>query len=84
MEAPLELRTAAEKREDVTITRRGYDDEDVVAVDFGPGVGASLDVVGGTAVLVAGDRQFEFDVPPEAGEVTTNDGILAIGERHEP
>ena len=78
MEAPRQLRSAANEREDVRITRRDYEGEDVVAVDFGPGVDAEVDVVGDTAIVVAGDRQFEFEVPAEATEVTTNDGILVI------
>lgn len=77
MEAPRQLRTAADG-EDITITRREYEEENVIAVDFGPGVDASLDVVGETAIVVAGDRQFEFEIPPEATEITTNDGVLVI------
>lgn len=79
MEAPDPLRSAANQQEDVTITRQEYEDENVIAVDFGPGVDATLDVVGDTAV-VAGDRQFEFDIPADATEVTTNDGMLIIKE----
>ena len=41
---------------------------------------ASLDVVGNTAIVVAGDRQFEFEIPADATEVTTNDGMLIIKE----
>jgi len=78
MEAPRQLRSAADEYEDVTITYRDYEREDVVAVDFGPGADASLDVVGETAIVVAGDRQYEFEIPAEATEVTTNDGILLI------
>ncbi len=62
----------------MTITQRNYDDETVLVVDFGQGVDAGLDIVGDTAIVVAGDRQFEFEVPPEATEITTNDGILEI------
>ncbi|WP_226011855.1 hypothetical protein [Halomicrobium salinisoli] len=78
MEAPAPLRSAADRDEDVTITQRDYGDESVLVVDFGRGVDADLDVVGDTAIVVAGDRQFEFEVPPEATEITTNDGILEI------
>jgi hypothetical protein len=81
MEAPGELRSAADERDDVTITRREYDDENVIAVDFGPGVKATLDVVGDVAIVVAGDRQYEFDIPSEATDITTNDGLLLITEK---
>ena len=79
MEAPRSLRSAANEQEDISITRREYEEEEnVIAVDFGPGVDASLDIVGETAIVVADDRQFEFEVPEMASEITTNDGILLI------
>lgn len=78
MDAPSGLREAADDRDDISIARREYDDATVVAVDFGQGVRARLDVVGDTAIVVANDRQFEFEVPDEATDVTANDGVLAI------
>lgn len=80
MEAPPELRSAANERENVGIARREEDGRTLIAIDFGPGVEASLDVVGDTAIVVAGDRQFEFEVPDEASDITVNDGILVIEE----
>lgn len=78
MEAPHQLRTAADEDEAVTIARRDYDGATVIAVDFGGGTDVELDVVGDTAIVVAGDRQFEFDVPPEATDVSVNGGVLSI------
>lgn len=78
METPRQLRSAADEQEGVTITQREYEGETEIIVDFGPGVDASVDIVGGTAIVVAGDRQLEFEVPEGASEVTTNDGILFI------
>ncbi len=79
METPPELEAAAGNRDDVTITTREYDDEAVVAVDFGLVTGEpTLDVVDDTAIVVVGGAQFEFDVPPEATDVIVNDGILTI------
>lgn len=80
MKAPRQLRSAADEREDITIAHREYEDENVVAIDFGPGVEATLNIVGETAIVVAGESQFEFEIPAEATEVTTNDGILLIKE----
>lgn len=80
MEAPGELRMAANEREDIVIAQRSYDDSSVVTVDFGPEVELSLDVVDETAIVVAGDRQFEFEVPDWAADVTVNDGMLTITE----
>ena len=79
METPPELEAAASEREEITITKREYDDGQVIAVDFGPFVGeVELDVVDDTAIVVAGDRQLEFEVPSDAAGVTVNDGILTI------
>jgi hypothetical protein len=80
MELPGTLRSAADERDDVTVTRQEYADETVVAVDFGAGVEASVDVVGNAAIVVAGERQFEFEVPEASNEVTTNGGMLVIKE----
>jgi len=83
MRTPSELRDAADEREDVVITHREEDGESLVAIDFGPGASATLDVVGDTAIVVAGDRQFEFEVPSAASELTVNDGMLFIREDSE-
>ena len=80
MEAPSQLRSAADEQEDIVITRREYEGENAIIVDFGPGVEASLDTVGETVIVVAGDRQFEFERPAEAADITANDGMLIIRE----
>ena len=80
MEAPSPLQSAANEQEDITISRREYEDENVIVVDFGRGVDAKLDIIDGTAIVVAGDRQFEFEIPEDATDVTTNDGMLIITE----
>lgn len=78
MKAPRQLRAAAQKRDDITIAHREYDDGAVIAIDFGPDVDASVDIVGETAIVVAGDQQLEFDVPPEATDISAKDGVLLI------
>ncbi|MFC6719342.1 hypothetical protein ACFQGT_03505 [Natrialbaceae archaeon GCM10025810] len=60
----------------MAISHEEYEDESVIAVDFGPVGEPSVDVVDGTAIVVVGDEQYEFDVPPEADDVTVNDGIV--------
>lgn len=80
METPSQLRSVANKREDIAITHREYDEKNVIAVDFGPDVMPSLDIVGESVIVVAGDRQFEFERPAEATDITTNDGMLIIKE----
>ncbi len=78
MEAPGELRSAADRRDDITIARREYDDGNVVVVDFGPEVHPSIDVVDDVAIVVAGDDQYEFEVPSNASDISVNDGMLLI------
>lgn len=80
MDAPQQLRTAAMEREDVSITQREVDGTKEITIDFGRGVDAKLDVVGDTAIVVAGDQQYEFEVPGDASEITANDGVLIIRE----
>ncbi|WP_101294965.1 DUF7127 family protein [Halegenticoccus soli] len=79
METPRELEAEANRRQDVAIRHYEYDGDSVIAVDFGPAAGEpSVDVVDGTAIVVLGDQQFEFEVPAEADEITVNDGVLTI------
>lgn len=78
MEPPRQIRSAANTEDDVTITRRDYDGREQIVVDFGAGVEAKLDIVGDTAIVVAGDDQYEFEIPAGATELSTNDGMLVI------
>lgn len=79
METPPELEDTAGSEEEITISNREYNGESVIAVDFGPVAGKpSVDVVDGTAIVIVDEKQFEFDVPADADEVTVNDGILTI------
>jgi len=79
METPPELKDVAGDGDEITISNREYDDESIIAVDFGPtGEHPSVDVVDDTAIVTVGGRQFEFDVPTEASDVIVNDGVLTI------
>ncbi|MFC7138959.1 hypothetical protein ACFQMA_03795 [Halosimplex aquaticum] len=78
MEAPSTLQSAAAEDEDIAITRRDVDGQTVIVVDFGEQVDAKLDVVGDTAIVVAGDRQFEFEVTDEVTDLSVNDGMLTL------
>lgn len=78
MQTPRELRSVAASTKDVRIARQQVDDEEEIVIDFGPGIEATLDVVGDTAIVVAGDDQYEFEIPPDASEVSSNDGMVRI------
>ena len=77
METPEELQTA--DRQGVIVREHEYEDENVIAVDFGVNTNElSVDIVEDTAIVVVDGQQIEFEVPSGAEEVTTNDGILTI------
>ncbi|MFC4540779.1 hypothetical protein ACFO5R_02405 [Halosolutus amylolyticus] len=58
-----------------------YDDVSVIAIDFGhAGDDLAVDVIGSTAIVVTGDEQFEFELPPEASDVSARNGVLTIEE----
>ncbi len=79
METPPELEAVADETTDITITNREYEDESVIAVDFGPvGETPTVDIVDDTAIVIVGDEQFEFAIPEDASDVTVNDGIMTI------
>lgn len=78
MKTPNQLRSAANEQEHVTIARRESEAGNTVTVDFGPGVEVSVDLLGESVIVVAGDRQFEFELPDEATELSTNNGMLVI------
>ncbi|QCS42743.1 hypothetical protein [Natrinema versiforme] len=79
METPPELQNVAGDEDDVTISNREYEDESIIAVDFGPtGEKPTVDIIDETAIVTVGETQFEFDVPAGASDVTVNDGILTI------
>ncbi|MFP8958652.1 Hsp20/alpha crystallin family protein [Natrialbaceae archaeon A-CW3] len=58
-----------------------YDDESVLAVDFGDiGDDATVDVVDGTVIVVLSDDQFEFDLPAQARDAQAfiKNGVLTV------
>lgn len=77
METPKALRAA--DRQGVTVRKYEYEDDTVIAVDFGVSPDElSVDIVDDTAIVVADGQQIEFEVPSDAQDVTINDGILTI------
>lgn len=67
--------------DDIVIRTFEYDDDSVIAVDFGTSAAdISVDILGSTAIIVAADEQFEFELPPEASDVSAKNGILTIEE----
>lgn len=61
----------------VEMTRVEDDDRVELVADFGPGTDVAVDVVDETAIVVAGDEQYDIDVPEDAQAFITN-GVLTI------
>lgn len=65
---------------DAVVRTFDYGEESVIAVDFGATVDIAVDIVDDTAIVVAADQQYEFEVPEEADEVAADNGVLTITE----
>ncbi|WP_226010022.1 DUF7127 family protein [Halomicrobium salinisoli] len=64
---------------DAPLRKFEYDDGTVVfAADVGAGPEPSVDVVDRTAIVVAGDEQYEFEVPADDAEVFIRNGVLTV------
>ncbi|WP_254841236.1 DUF7127 family protein [Natronomonas marina] len=62
---------------DGVVRQFDYEAESVVAVDLGH-VDGTVDIVDGTAIVVVGDEQHEFEVPAGASRAVMNNGIVSI------
>ncbi|MDZ7746345.1 MAG: hypothetical protein U5K28_07465 [Halobacteriales archaeon] len=66
-------------REDsVAVTQ--YEQGDIVGfvADVGAGSDATADVIDGTAMVVVGDDQYEFDVPAGDATARVNNGVVTV------
>lgn len=79
MRLPKQLREA--NRDGTVVRQTEYGDGSVITVDFGPDAAdMAVDVVGEMVIVVTDDRQFEFELPAGANDVTVNNGVLTITE----
>ena len=79
METPRELERVGDADGGVMVRRYDYGGTTVVAADLGrAGSAPAVDIVDETALVVVDDRQFEFEVPDEAEDVSVNGGVLTI------
>lgn len=68
-------------RSDAAVRTFDYGDRSLIAADFGAAAGeVSIDVVGDTVLVVAGEDQYEFELPEEAADVSANNGVLTISD----
>ena len=63
------------------VRRYDYDDRSVMVADLGPAADASVDVVDGTAIVVAGEDQHEIDLPAGDVQAFNRNGIVTIEVR---
>ena len=63
--------------EQVGVREFAYDDRVVWAVDFGPGVDATVDVVDDTAIVLTGEDQYDLELA-DGAEVFMKNGVLTI------
>lgn len=64
--------------DDVPFRRYEDDDATVFAADLGDEATASVDVVGDTAIVVAGDEQFDLDLPGDDAQAFIRNGVLTV------
>ncbi|MFC7175799.1 hypothetical protein [Halosegnis marinus] len=73
-----EFQERSARRENVVGTRYEEDGSTVLVADLGPDVEGSVDVVDGTAMVVVGDDQYEFDVPDGRATARLNNGVVTV------
>jgi len=62
---------------DDVVRRYDYEDESVIVADFGY-VDGSVDLLADTAIVVAEDEQYEFEVPEGASRAFMTNGIVTV------
>lgn len=61
------------------LRRQDYETETLFVADLGTEIGdATVDLVEKTAIVVAGENQYEFAVPESVRAATINNGVLTI------
>lgn len=59
------------------VRRYEYDNSALIVADFGH-VDGSVDVADGTAMIIVGDEQHEFDVPGDVVRAVMTNGVVTI------
>jgi len=63
---------------DAPMSRFEYDDAVVLAADLGVVGDASVDIVGGTAIVVVDGEQYDVEVPAGDARAFIRNGVLTI------
>ena len=64
--------------DELSVHRIEYDDSVVLAADVGVAGEATVDIVDSTVILVAGDEQYEQELPDGDARAFINNGVLTI------
>lgn len=79
MRVPKQLRDG--HTDDAVVRQIEDNGASAITVDFGPAAAdMSIDIIDETVIVVTNDRQFEFDLPAGADDVTVKNGVLTISE----
>jgi hypothetical protein len=63
---------------DGPVRRYDYADRTVFAADLGAGAEGDVDVVDGTAMVVLGDSQYEFEIPEGDAQAFIKNGVVTV------
>lgn len=66
------------RRDDTVARRYDYDDQVVFVADLGPGKEGTVDVLEGTAIVVVGDEQYEFEIPVGQARASMANGVVTV------
>lgn len=66
------------RRGDAIARRYEYDDRVQFVVDLGPGCEGSVDVIDGTAMVLVGDEQYEFELPAGEARASMSNGVVTV------
>ncbi|WP_255195741.1 DUF7127 family protein [Halorarius litoreus] len=66
------------RREDAIARQYEYEDRVVLVADLGPGRNGSIDLLDGTAIVVVGDDEYEFDLPEGEARASMSNGVVTV------
>lgn len=72
---------ALDQIQESMVRRYEYDDRTVIVADLGPDVEPEVEVLGRTAVVVVGDREYDVDLPAGSVEAFNHNGVVTFEVR---
>lgn len=72
---------ALDQIQESMVRRYEYDDRTVIVADLGPDAEPEVEVLGRTAVVVVGDREYDVDLPAGSVEAFNRNGVVTFEVR---